>query len=498
MYFDNLAAAEANTTAAIIANPYRVNTSDNPTIFARVHNVNSNTCYTIVEFKLKVTDTPTPNQPSVYRLCDDTTSAGGDTDGVSSFLLNTKDAEILASVVNPGDYFISYHTDLIDAQTSSTSNAIDKNADYEVTTSQRIYVRIENIDNVACNTISDDSPGSTFTSFELIVDPLPIITDIVELKQCDDDTDGFSLFNLNEAATDISTNFANETFVFYPSLVDAENDTNAYTAAEVLVFRNRTVTTDIVWARAISSENCYRIAQVDIIVSTTGLPSTFERSFSVCDDFLDIDGNDTANNDDNDGISAFDFSSVTAEVRALFPVSQQLTITYYRNQADALAELNAIADPSNYRNIGYPITQQIYIRVDSDLDNDCLGFGPYITLTVEPVTAQEVLGLELCDDLDDGDGFNGIVQTFNLESQTATILGTQDPSDFTVTYHNSPADALSGNAPIATPAMYENIIPNLETIFVRVENNLSGCFTAQTSFDLIVNPLPVALSLIHI
>jgi len=491
LYFDTLADAEANTTAAIIANPYRVNTSDNPTIYARIHNINNTTCYSIVEFKLKVTDTPTPTQPSVYRICDDTAS-GSDIDQKSLFLLNTKDAEILATVTNPGDYFISYHTNLTDAQTSSSSNAIDKNADYEVTLSQRIYVRIENIDNVACNTISDDSPGSTFTSFELIVDPLPIITDTVELKQCDDDTDGFSLFNLNEAASDISTNFANETFVFYPSLLDAENDTNAFTAAEVLVFENRTVTTDVVWARAISSENCYRIAEVTIIVSTTGLPAAFQRNFSVCDDFLDIDGNDTANNDDNDGISAFDFSSVTAEVRALFPASQQLTITYYRNQADALAELNAIADPSNYRNIGYPITQQIYIRVDSDLDNDCLGFGPYITLTVEPVTAQEVGDLELCDDLDDGDGFNGIVQTFNLESQTAAILGTQDPSDFTVTYHNSAADALSGNAPIATPAMYENITPNLETIFVRVENNLSGCFTAQTSFDIIVNPLPVA------
>ena len=81
-----------------------------------------------------------------------------------------------------------------------------------------------------------------------------------------------------------------------------------------LVFENRTETIDTVWARAISSENCYRIAQVDIIVSTTGLPAAFQRSFSVCDDFLDIDGNDTANNDDNDGISAFDFSSVTPEV----------------------------------------------------------------------------------------------------------------------------------------------------------------------------------------
>ena len=105
--------------------------------------------------------------------------------------------------------------------------------------------------------------------------------------------------------------------------------------------------------------------------------------------------------------------------------------------------------PANYRNIGYPVTQQIYIRVDSDLDNDCLGFGPFITLTVEPVTAQEVGPLELCvtDDID-GNFSNGIVQTFDLESQTAAILGTQDPTQFSVTYHNSPDDALSGNAPI--------------------------------------------------
>ena len=69
----------------------------------------------------------------------------------------------------------------------------------------------------------------------------------------------------------------NETFVFYPSLADAENDTNAFTASEALVFENRTVTTDVVWARAISSENCYRIAQVDhycVYHRTAGFLST--------------------------------------------------------------------------------------------------------------------------------------------------------------------------------------------------------------------------------
>ena len=493
LYFDNPSDADLNTTVAIIVNPYRVNTSENPTIYARIHNVDNISCYTIVQFKLKVTDTPTPTQPTVYRLCDDTAS-GSDTDGMSSFLLNTKDAEILTGVTNPGEYTISYHTDILDAQTSSTTNAIPKDTDYQVTTSKRVYVRIENNnDPTQCYIVSEDSASSTFASFELIVDPLPVISSPVELKQCDDDTDGFSFFNLNEAASDISTNYLNETFVFYPSLLDADNGTNAFTPAEALAFRNRTVTTDTVWARAISGFGCYRIAEVNLVVSTTGLPTTFQRSFTLCDDFLDIDGNDTVNNDDTDGVTAFNFSSVTAEVRALFPASQQLTITYYRNQADALAEVDAITDTANYRNIGYPNTQQIYIRVDSDLDNDCLGFGPFITLTVDPVpTAEPVTNLILCDNGDDGDFINGIVQTFNLESQTPIILGTQDPLNFTVTYHTSDTDALSGANQILNTTMYENTIPNLETIYVRVANNTTGCFTNHTSFDLIVNELPIA------
>ena len=336
------------------------------------------------------------------------------------------------------------------------------------------------------NTCNDTSNAITLT-----VEPLPTVTALVELKQCDDDTDGFSLFNLNEAASDISTNYLNETFVFYPSLLDAENNTSAFTAAEALVFRNRFVTTDTVWVRTISGFGCDRVSEVNLVVSTTGLPATFQRSFTLCDDFLDIDGNDTLNNDDTDGVAAFNFSSVTAEVRALFPASQQLTITYFRNQADALAEVDAITDTTNYRNIGYSSTQQIYIRVDSNLDNDCLGFGPFITLTVDPVpTANPVTNLIFCDNGDDGDFVNGIVQTFDLESQTSAILGTQSGADYTVTYHLSKIDANSGNDPQAS--LFTNTIRDLQTIYVRVTDDDTGCFTNHTSFDLIVNPLPIA------
>ncbi len=192
-----------------------------------------------------------------------------------------------------------------------------------------------------------------------------------------------------------------------------------------------------------------------------------------------------------DGVSSFDFSSVTPEVIALFPAGQQLTVTYYRNQADALAEINTITDIRNYRNIGYPNSQEIYIRVDSNLDNDCLGFGTHITLNVNPVpTAQTIQNLEECDNSDDGSGINGIIQSFNLEEQTPAILGTQNPTEFTVTYYDSAENANSATDPLTSP--YTNTTRDAQTIFVRVTNNTTECFTDHTSFNIIVNPLPIA------
>lgn len=342
-----------------------------------------------------------------------------------------------------------------------------------------------------------NSCDDTSTPITLTIEPLPIVNATAELRQCDDDNDGFSDFNLNEVASDISANYMNETFVFYETLADAQNGATGI-IANPIAFTNRVVTTDTVWARTISAFGCFSITEVTLIVSATAItaPGPLTRNFEACDDFLDTNGVDNANNDDTDGISEFDFSifsNLTTDIIASLPATQQLIVTYYRNEADALAEQNAIDHTVNYRNIGYPNTQQIYVRVDSQLNNDCIGLAPLITLTVDPIPeANPVNDLELCDDLDDGDAFNGRVQTFDLDSQTATILGTQNPADFTVTYYTSAADANSGTNAITTTSAYENIVINIQTIYVRVTNNVTGCFTDHTTFDLIVHPLPVA------
>lgn len=452
-------------------------------IYIRVHNNAVPTvCFDITSFQLTVGGLPIPTQPIDYEACDNDDD-GNDTNGiVQDFLLSTKDDEILGSL-DPTQYTVSYHLSANDADTNTAP--IDKTVLYENVTpnAQTIYIRVENIGNALCYDAS--------LSFDLIVRELPIVDSSVTLRQCDTDTDGFSFFNLNEAASLISDDYLNENFVFYTTLTDAENDTDAI--LNPIAYENQNVTTDRVWARTINAFGCYRISEVNLIISTTGIPSTFQPMFTECDDFLDINGDNNANNDNMDGITTFDFSSVTGAVEDLFPPSQLLIITYYQNEADALAEQNAITNIDSYRNIDSPNSQSIYIRVDSELDNECLGLGPFLTLNVEPVPmANSVDDLQLCDDDTDGNAFNGQVQTFDLDAQTAQIIGAQNPANFTVTYHLSFNEAVQGTNAIANTSAYENIVPNQQTIYVRIGDNTTGCFSFQTTFDLIVNPLPIA------
>lgn len=322
----------------------------------------------------------------------------------------------------------------------------------------------------------------------LIVNPLPIVTN-TKLHQCDDgDTViGWTYFNLTEANPFISANYTNENFTYYKTKLAAETDDISLKITNPIAYHANSQT---VWARIVSNKGCFKdVAKIDLTVSTTDILIGFPvKTFFQCDDF------DGANGSDFDRISTFNFSSVTTDLLALSP-GNPITISYYRNLADALAKIDAIPDPSNYRNSdfkgnSYRNSQDIYIRIDSNIDNECLGLGHHITLTVNPIPmANPVNNLILCDDISDGDDANGKVQTFDLGSQTATILGSQSPTSYTLTYHASQNDANSGTNPL--PLIYANTTRDRQTIYVRIVNNTTGCVNSHLTFDLIVNPLPI-------
>lgn len=228
---------------------------------------------------------------------------------------------------------------------------------------------------------------------DITIHPLPVLNQsTVNLKQCDDDNDGFSSFNLNEVITLLVNDTTGLTFSFHETLQAAKDNTGVI--VNPISYTNQTVSNDTVFIRVENANGCYETVQVNLLVSTTLIPSTFQKVFTACDD--------VASGSTIDDITTFDFSGVTPQIQALYPSGQLLDITYYKNLTDALAEINAIADISNYSNTGYPNTQDIYVRVDSQVNNECLGLGHHITLNVEQLPIVQPQTMVHCDDDQDG------------------------------------------------------------------------------------------------
>ncbi|WP_158655312.1 T9SS type B sorting domain-containing protein [Flavivirga eckloniae] len=341
-----------------------------------------------------------------------------------------------------------------------------------------------------------NSCGLYSNDIELTVNPLPIVNSPVTLIQCDDNdptTLGYSPFNLTEANNEISSNAANETFTYFLTQAAAilGDTTSPDYISDPTTFINRFVSSDTIWARVESSFGCAQISEIQLNVSTTVIPSTFLVTFNQCDDFLDINGLDNANNDNRDGIATFDFSNITFAV----PSGQNpLPPKYYRNEADALAEINEITNISNYRNIGYPGSQFIYVRIDSDIANDCLALGAHILLNVEALPVANTLApfIECDNDTDSSNGF--LFNTANLE---ADVLNGQSPTDVSVSYFDALGNQLTdyNSTPISSP-FPNTFLSSSQTITVRVTNNNTSapdgpCYD-ETTIEFKIDEQPIA------
>lgn len=315
-------------------------------------------------------DIPTLVPITDLKVCDDAID-GDDTNGQTTFNLTTKTVDILNGQTNVS---VTYH--LLQSEALDGTNAITTYTGAD----KIIYVRLFNTLTNCYNT----------TNFNTVVTPLPIVNNIVTLRQCDDDTDAISDFNLTEANVLISTQ-PNLTFKYYLSQINAQNDISRITNETTYTSPNN----GIIWARIENENGCIRTARVNLVVSATQIPATFQKIIlQECDDYIDL------SDPDNDGIDYFDLNIATNDpvlgILAQFPVSSNLIVTYYESQADALAEINPIdtTDPDGYRNI-VPNLQNIWVRIDSNINNDCVGLGQYVDLQVNPLPDFDIPGLEV-------------------------------------------------------------------------------------------------------
>lgn len=414
-----------------------------------ISNVDNPECNDYTEIQIDFLEGSLPNQDVPGLSECDNTSFGTDTDGIIVFDLTANETVILNGQ-NPDNFSIQYFRD------ADFTDQINNPSTYQnVNSSETIYIKMVNSANSVCFGI---------TEFTIEVLELPTVSSVVDLLQCDDNLDGFSLFNLLQANAEISTNHLNEAITFYETEINAENENNPIT--NLSDYLNEIVSADKVWARTENENGCFRISEINLIVSTTQIPSTYSKDFYQCDD----------GDNSSDGIATFDLTSVSDDIEAMFPTGQQLIINYYRNLPDALSESNAILNINSYQNTGYPFTQDVYVRVDSALDNDCLGLGHHITLHVETVPIANTVNIdEQCDN--DGDGEHAF-DTSNIESD---LLNGQ--TNVTVSYFDSLGNSLP--SPLPNP-----FVSATQTITARLTNALSqdpdgACFDeTQISFNV--------------
>ena len=436
---------DADSETNPLAIPY-TNIRNPQTVIARGQDVNTG-CYTTVALDLNVAPSPVANTPPALTNCDP------ESDGFGVFMLTDRDLDISGGVAG---VTISYHETLSDAE-NEVNPLASPYVNIDINT-QTVFARVEN------PTIS--TLCATIVELVLVVNPTPQLVDPTPLEVCDDDTDEFAQFDLTSKEAEFLNGVspAEVNISYYETQTDAENETN-----EIAVPADYTnlSNSQVVWIRvAYNATGCEKITSLELIVNP--LPVlVVPNPLLLCDD--NAPGNEQ--------------EAFTLEDRESQILNGQtgLDVSYHLTQLDAEANDYALVSP--YENISNP--QTVFVRVS----NPATGCYDFTTLNLEvlPIPMPNTPdNLEACDDNGSGNG----QEMFDLTTNEAFIL--HGELGVTPTYHEILTDAEQGINAIAYPTNYTNTDTSLQTLYVRVTNDITGCY-AIVDFDVIVNPLPEAI-----
>ncbi|WP_299335791.1 T9SS type B sorting domain-containing protein [uncultured Psychroserpens sp.] len=183
--------------------------------------------------------------------------------------------------------------------------------------------------------------------------------------------------------------------------------------------------------------------------------------------------------------SVFDLSIQDADILDTQDQAQY-SVRYFETQDDADANTNEIVgDFSNFQN-----PQTIYARVENNDNTNCFATTSFtLSVFVTPIITT-LNDITVCDSGDDNNNMDGFTTT-NLNDLNAGILGNQDETLYTISYHPTQQDADDNTG--ALPSNYTNTVANSEEIFVRIENSTNTDCYSTDSFILTVNNSPEAI-----
>jgi valyl-tRNA synthetase len=417
------------------------------TLYVRAQD-NATGCVSVRAIVLVVN--PRPEMPTLPNLtqCDTDSNTQN---GLSTFNLSVQTSVILAAQSGAASgYQVRYFT--------TEQNAIDNvswiatpNSYPSISNPQIIWVRVTHLTSGCYRT----------GSFELIVNTPLALTFPTPLSLCDEGlpNDQFTVFDLTVRTNEITQGLGGYTVAYYPSYQNALDNLNVIQSPAA--YTNTTAAVQTLGVRVTSAQGCHSYTTLTIRVLPLPEPLTDPLPIEACDD-----------NNPGDGIETFDLT--LRAVYILNGASQtEFALTYHETEADANAGTDAIADPMNYTTITAN-TQTIWVRVTRIPGVNEPGCYQLVQLQLIvnplPVIAESPIAFYQCEPIDD------YTMAFVLSTMNPRVLGsTQSASDYTVSYYLTAADALAGTPQL--PNVYTNI-SSPQTIYVRVENNLTGCVNA--------------------
>ena len=300
------------------------------------------------------------------------------------------------------------------------------------------------LNNMVC-TISD--------TINVNVNSSQTIVNIDDFILCDEDEDGSVFFDLTLMSSDILNNLppGNYNLTYHTSDTDAISGTNPITSI------TSSASSSPIFIRVEDlDDGCLTFGNFSVIINPVPDVSSVSN-ISLCDD------------EDNDGSLEIYLSDY---IDTITQGDTNLQVSFHYTEADAENGLNFIADP--YVNTNP--SETIYANVVNSITG-CSNIAT-ISLNVQSLPTiqnQDITPLTACEPEGD-DGF----EIFDLTEVYPELL--QGLSNVTVTFHESQDDALQGINAISDPTNFQNTTEFVQEIFIRVEDDLTGCSTITSVF----------------
>lgn len=425
----------AKNSSNIIDTPENF-TTGTQTIYVKSIN-NTTGCYNIRTLTIYVAFfEDLSEERSTFMLCEN------DGDQTEGFFFDNYDDTILGGEAGLMVNYFNTEADAI-----NNANPITKNAPFFNTSNpQTLYIRRQSEFDVTCFTVDP---------ITIKVSSYPVFNSPEDIFLCDDiSNNGKEFFDLSAAILQMGIDTNNLTVSFYKTRNNANNGINPLP----LQYQN-IVNPQTIWAKVETAQGCYEAVPFKLNVVHVGLINE-PSPISYCDT-------------DSNGYEIIDLTSDDVDV--LMIRQNEIALSYFENENDAINLTNVIANPTNYQvNVTTNEPKVIYI-VATNTVSDCSLYVP-LEISVYPLPQfKEDSTFEVCQDS---------LTSLWLPSLQDVIINAD--ANLQLSYYPTEADATND-----TNALPETIaIPNASiNFYAKAINMVSGCSSVKNiTINLNQNP----------